>query len=542
MKASQLRQAILQAAVQGRLVPQNPQDEPASVLMSKISPKSATRQVAEEEKAFPLPTGWEWCRVENVAEHVLGKMLDKQKNTGELAYYLRNKNVQWFSFDLSDLKEMRIKASEFERYAVKKGDLVICEGGYPGTCAIWKDEGTIFFQKALHRVRFHHDVMAEYFQYYLYLSSLDGTLATHYTGSGIQHFTGRSLGNFVYAMPPLAEQHRIVARLNELMLLCDELEAAEKELDALESNLDEYLPKSILQAAVQGKLVPQNIHDEPASVLLERIRAEKTRLIKEGKIKKEKPLPLITEEEIPYGLPDGWEWCRLNELCEYIQRGRSPKYSEIKQLPVLSQKCVQWGGVSLEKAKFIEPDSINAYGEERYVKNGDLLWNSTGHGTLGRIAQVNDINKEYPIVVADSHVTVIRPLHTFVNTDYLLFWFSSPSVQDEIVDKSSGSTNQIELATTTIKNYCVPLPPLDEQQRIVAKVAVLMARCEQLKNIDVSALPPLATIQNPIIPQKQPAIIEPEERYGIAARGEVSEKVSAAHRKARQSVFEDDDA
>ena len=241
------------------------------------------------------------------------------------------------------------------------------------------------------------------------------------------------------------------------------------------------LRQAILQAAVQGKLVPQNSQDEPASVLLENIQAEKATLIKEGKIKKEKPLLPIADNEKPYALPEGWEWCRLSDICKYIQRGRSPKYSELEQIPVLSQKCVQWGSVSLEKAKFIEPSSLGLYGEERYVKNGDLLWNSTGHGTLGRIARVENIDVTYPVVVVDSHVTVIRMLHNFTNVKYMLAWFSSPYVQNEIIEKSSGSTNQIELATSTIKNYCVPLPPLAEQQRIVAKLDELMPLCDELE-------------------------------------------------------------
>lgn len=300
------------------------------------------------------------------------------------------------------------------------------------------------------------------------------------------------------------------------------------------------LRQAILQAAVQGKLVPQNSQDEPASVLLENIQAEKATLIKEGKIKKEKPLLPIADNEKPYALPEGWEWCRLSDICKYIQRGRSPKYSELEQIPVLSQKCVQWGSVSLEKAKFIEPSSLGLYGEERYVKNGDLLWNSTGHGTLGRIARVENIDVTYPVVVVDSHVTVIRMLHNFTNVKYMLAWFSSPYVQNEIIEKSSGSTNQIELATSTIKNYCVPLPPLAEQQRIVAKVDELMALCEQLKNINPDSSLPLTDIQKTLPPLEISTPPEPkEQQYAIAARGDISTTETKEHRQAIEDLFGD---
>lgn len=187
------------------------------------------------------------------------------------------------------------------------------------------------------------------------------------------------------------------------------------------------LKNSILQWAIQGKLVPQDPNDEPASVLLERIRAEKKSLIKEGKIKKDKNESIIyrgddnshyekfadgtvkcIEDEIPFEIPQGWEWARLNDVCSYIQRGKSPVYSEIKQYPVIAQKCNQWSGFSIEKAQFIAPETVAKYSEERILQDNDLLWNSTGLGTLGRVAVYSGAKNPYGWAVADSHVTVIR--------------------------------------------------------------------------------------------------------------------------------------
>ena len=254
----------------------------------------------------------------------------------------------------------------------------------------------------------------------------------------------------------------------------------------------QQLKNSILQMAVQGKLVPQDTNDEPASVLLERIRTEKERLIKEKKIKREKnpsvifkgadntPYEKIGDEvrsladEVPFEIPDSWEWVRLIDVCEYIQRGKSPKYSPIKKYPVVAQKCNQWSGFSIEKAQFIEPNSLSSYGPERLLQDNDLMWNSTGLGTLGRMAIYKTAANPYELAVADSHVTVIRPLKQFVLPEYLYYYFANPSVQSVIEDQADGTTKQKELATATIKAYLTPIPPLDEQRRILAKLSEVL--------------------------------------------------------------------
>ena len=254
----------------------------------------------------------------------------------------------------------------------------------------------------------------------------------------------------------------------------------------------QQLKNSILQMAVQGKLVPQDPNDEPASVLLERIRAEKERLIKEKKIKREKnssvifkgadntPYEKIGDEvrsladEVPFDIPDSWEWVRLIDVCEYIQRGKSPKYSPIKKYPVVAQKCNQWSGFSIEKAQFIDPDSLSSYGPERLLQDNDLMWNSTGLGTLGRMAIYKTAANPYELAVADSHVTVIRPLKQFVLPEYLYYYFANPTVQSVIEDQADGTTKQKELATATIKAYLTPIPPLDEQRRILTKLSEVL--------------------------------------------------------------------
>ena len=233
----------------------------------------------------------------------------------------------------------------------------------------------------------------------------------------------------------------------------------------------QQLKNSILQEAIEGRLVPQDPNDEPASVLLERIREEKRRLVKEGKLKKKdlEEIP-VDEDEVPFKIPESWEWVRLEDICIYISRGKSPIYSETKRYPVVAQKCNQWSGFSIEKAKFIDPKTVEKYAKERILLDGDLLWNSTGIGTLGRIAIYNSKVNVYGWAVADSHVTVIRTLPIFAYFKYLYYYFASPEVQRVIEDKSDGSTKQKELSQETVKKYEVPLPPLSEQHRIVERI------------------------------------------------------------------------
>jgi len=545
MKAAQLRQSILQAAVQGKLVPQNPHDEPADKLLERIRTKKVRLvkegkikkdkplpPITEDDVPYDLPDGWVWCRLGTVAIHCLGKMLDQQKNIGIEQHYLRNLNVQWFRFDLSDLKKMKIDQSEHERYLVKKGDLIICEGGYPGTSAIWDSDNSIFLQKALHRVRFFAPDMNRFFHYVLYYSSLSGELSQYFTGSGIQHFTGQSLGKFLFPLPPLAEQQRIVAKVDELMALCDELEAAEKELDKLEADFAEYLPKSILQAAVQGKLVPQNVHDEPASELLKCIQQEKARLAKEGKIKKEKPLPPITKDEIPYDLPDGWVWCRLGEahsICRGITFPATVKHKTFVEGTIC---CATTGSVQKE----YNPNA-DVFVPEQYVKNenqwlqrNDIIMSTANSRELvGKTCMWKGTEKK----TFGGFLTVIRP-EAELNPMYSYYVLQHLWADGAFNVSSTQTTNIANINNEILMNTIMPLPPLSEQQCIVAKVDELMALCDELKAArDVSIKPVVSNVVP--FPQTE----NDDEELLMVAQGEVSGKLSKELKQAQEDLFGD---
>ena len=314
-----------------------------------------------------------------------------------------------------------------------------------------------------------------------------GTIAT-----AQPNCNGKTLGKMLLPIPPKAEQSRLVQKLANFTPIFQRYAKAQQDLDNLNKSIDDKLKKSILQEAIQGRLVPQITEEGTAQELLEQIKQEKLHLLKEGKLKKSALVDSViykgddnkyfekngnTEmnitDEIPFEIPDSWSWVRLNDICSYIQRGKSPKYSLIKKYPVVAQKCNQWSGFSIDKAQFIDPDTLSSYGEERILQDGDLMWNSTGLGTLGRMAIYCSTLNPYELAVADSHVTVIRAMKKFVLPQYLYYYFTSNTVQSVIEDKSDGSTKQKELATATVKTYLVPIPPLMEQSRIISKIEQL---------------------------------------------------------------------
>ena len=216
-----LRRIILNLAVRGKLVPQDPEDEPVTTLLKR------QKIAIPSGEAFKVPTSWAWVNVGMVAKARLGKMLDKAKNKGTLRKYLRNINVRWLDFDLTDLLEMRFEDSELQEFSLQSGDVMVCEGGEPGRAAVWDGrESDIYFQKAIHRIRFLDIVAGEYFVRALQASVDDGRLVEYFTGTGIKHFTGKALNSYLFPLPPLAEQRRIVTKVDKLMGLCDRLEGS----------------------------------------------------------------------------------------------------------------------------------------------------------------------------------------------------------------------------------------------------------------------------------------------------------------------------
>ena len=453
----------------------------------------------DDEIPFEIPAGWEWCKINNIAfvTKLAGfeytkYIADNLQTTGVPLF--KGKNVQGgkiiYDFEAFIPESL---SDELERSQISKKCLLTPYVGTIGNIGIHNRSGKFHLGSNVGKIEILNPtsevcILEEYVHIYLLSQYGYAELTKYKKATAQESISIEAIREVLVPLPPIQEQKKIVDKYFELEPLVDKYYKSQGILNRLNAEIFEKLKKSVLQEAIQGKLVSQDPNDEPASVLLERIREEKLRLLKEGKLKKKDITDFIIfkgddnkysekvendvlylEDDIPFEIPETWAWVRLNDICEYIQRGKSPKYSEIKKYPVVAQKCNQWSGFSLEKALFIDPDTLPSYGQERFLQHGDLLWNSTGLGTLGRMAIYNESVNPYGVAVADSHVTVIRPIKSFINFEYLYLYFSSNEVQSVIEDKADGSTKQKELATKTIKSYLVPLPPLNEQYRIVAK-------------------------------------------------------------------------
>ncbi len=357
---------------------------------------------------FEIPASWRWVRLGEVCEIQLGKMLDKGKNKGTPYPYLANISIRWRSFDLSSLKTMPFTAAEVEKFTLRPGDILMCEGGVPGRCAIWREPNTnIKYQKAIHRLR-PNGIEPEYVQLFFEAIHETAFFCDHFTGTTIKHLPREVLLLLLFPLPPLAEQKRIVAKIEKLMSLVEEYGKMEDTRIQLDADLPASLEKSILQEAIQGKLVPQDPNDEPASELLKRVAAERKALVKAGKLKRDKGESVIfrgsdrlayetrngetvcIQDEIPFEIPDSWEWVRLENITTFLHRGKSPTYVPHSDCPMFAQKCNQWDGIHLEKCKFCDEAKYKTFQDEYHFRDYDVVVNSTGTGTLGRVGIFHD--------------------------------------------------------------------------------------------------------------------------------------------------------
>lgn len=508
MTAKDLKNALLQEAVQGKLVPQIASEGNAKDLLEEIrkeklshgldfaNAKSGKRKskketalagsnpcdITEEEIPFDIPENWCWCRITDIATCELGKTKDALKNKGEMKDYLCPINIQEEGIDLSKVKQMKFEASEYERYTVKKNDLLICEGGDAGRCAIYDRDEPMYYQNALHRVRFFCDLNPKFYLYVFHVYKANKILTEASKGVTIQHLTGAALKELCFPLPPLAEQKRIVAAIEKFMPLIEEYGKKETQLKAINEKIGTLTKKAILQEAVQGKLVPQIAAEGNAKDLLEEIKKEKAKLIKEGKIKKEKPLPEISDDEIPFDIPENWCWCRVGDLFSTMS-GLGYKKDVLSEKSSKMIRVLRGGNILDTSYVFKEDDILIS---DKYVKSELFLRKNylitPAVTSLEHIGKIGYVEKDYDDTVVGGFVLMLLPhFSDEVLSKYCLYLFGTRWFRDmckEITHKSGQAF--YNLSRDKLLNLVIPVPPLAEQKRIIAAIENLLPICEKL--------------------------------------------------------------
>ena len=494
MTPQELKNSILQLAIQGKLVEQRPEEGTAEELYQqiqaekqalikagKLKKEKLLPEITEEEKPFEIPESWKWVHLNQIAESGLGKTLDKAKNTGALVPYLCSINVYWTGISLEKVKEAKFSDDERIKYRLQKGDLLICEGGDVGRCAIWNSNEEMYYQNALHRVRFYSQLFPQYFQMVIQCYKGIGIIDEFSKGMTIKHLVQNSLYAMWLPLPPLAEQNRIVAKIEELLPLIDRYEQAWNRLEDFNKRFPMDLQKSILQLAIQGKLVPQRHEEGTGEELYQQIQAKKQALIKSGELRRTKALPLIAEDDYPYDIPESWKVCYIDDIA-FVTKLAGFEYTEHiapnlvpEGIPLFKGKNVQNGQLVLKFESFI-PEKISDDLPRSQIRKKCLL--TPYVGTIGNIAIFDGSFRAH----LGSNVGKIELLNgekLHVLEEYVLYYLRSQIGYAELT-KFKKATAQESISIDAIRNVIIPLPPVSEQKRIVTKLQTILPICEAI--------------------------------------------------------------
>ena len=485
MNAQDLKNSILQLAVQGKLVEQRAEEGTARELLEqiklekeqlikdkKIKKSKPLPEIKEDEIPFEIPESWEWVRLNGIV-----------CNNGQEKPQCKFSYIDIGSIDnvhqKLNQKENIVEAKDAPsraRKIVKYGDIIYStvRPYLHNMCIIDKE----FSFKPIASTGF--AVMSclgklynRYLFFYLMSPTFDNyaNASENARGATYPAINDDRLYRAIVPVPPLQEQHRIVDKIEEILPYIDQYDKAYTKLETFNKKFPEDMKKSILQMAMQGKLVEQRSEEETANELYEQIVAEKAQLIKDGKIKKEKPLPEITEDEIPFEIPSSWKWVRLSEVIN-VRDGThdSPKYRETG-IPLVTSKNISGGRLDFSNVKYISREDANKINERSNVDSGDILF-----------AMIGSIGN--PVIVKKDREFCVKNVALFKNYDKskmcieYVYWFLYR--EQYVMKKNASGGVQSFISLKVFRNYLFPLPPLEEQKRIVAKIEELLPYCDQL--------------------------------------------------------------
>ena len=489
MTPQELKNSILQMAIQGKLVEQRPEEGTAEELFAriqeekqrlikekKIKKEKPLPEITDDEKPFNIPESWMWVRWGDLSESIQYGYNAPAQSAGRIKMVrisdIQEGKVIWESVPFCNIQE-----DEISNYLLKKNDILFARtGGTVGKSYLVKDiPDEAIYAGYLIRTRYSESLCPEYMKCFmeslLYWTQLkNGTIAT-----AQPNCNGKTLSKMVLPLPPLAEQKRIVAKIEELLPYIERYEQAWSKLEKFNSRFPEDMKKSLLQYAIQGKLVEQHFEEGTAEELFEQIQEEKHRLIKEKKIKKEKPLPEITDDEKPFDIPESWKWVRVGEIFAH-NTGKAMNSSAKKvnkagaKRKFITTSNLYWNSFDFSSVKemFFSDDEL----ERCTVRKGDLLM-CEGGAYYGRTAIWN---YDYDICFQNH----IHRLRSYKPVELLFFYHLFYFYKSMNMMKAKG-TAMPGLSSQTLHQMVLPLPPLSEQKRIVEKLERLLPLCEQLK-------------------------------------------------------------
>lgn len=488
MNAQQLKNAILQEAIEGRLVPQDPNDEPASALLARIHKEKEqlvktgklkkkdleVKPISEDEIPFEIPKSWEWVRVSDI--FIINPKVVADDND-DAAFIPMDKIVACYgskySYEIRKWKNIKSSFTCFADGDVAFAKITPCFQNRKSMILENLPNGVGAGTTELKVLRqFSETIDRKYLLYFLASSYFVDEAVFKGTANQQRIIVGY-LENKLFPLPPLAEQHRIVAKIEELLPKVEEYGKAQDALNKLNAELPERLKKSILQEAISGRLVPQDPNDEPASVLLAKIRQEKEQLVKAGKLKKKDLIETpITEDEIPFEIPDSWEWCKLGSIASLLGgfAFKSHEYTSAGSRVIRISDITEDGFVEKNVVRYPYNMKLNSY----LIQAGDILMAMTG-GTVGKSLYVKSLPEEKMLL--NQRVANIRAISVY--TDYIDYVIKSHHIQSIITDAKNSTNDNISMAD--IYNFPIPLPPFTEQKRIVAKIEQLFKEVDKLK-------------------------------------------------------------
>lgn len=464
----EIRKKILSLALTGKLVEQNSSDTPAHQLVESLSGSLNNHpfenDISAQEIPYEIPDSWVWCRLSDIGTTNIGLTYHPQDVAEDGTIVIRSSNIIKGKMDYADL--VKVKCQIRENQYLKRNDIVICarngSKALVGKCAIYEGDSDVISFGAFMAI-----FRTPFFQYaYLYFNSpVFRRNFSNDDSKQINQVTQNILKNSLIPIPPEEEQKRITDKINSVFSFLDTI-------DTLQSQCQENLAtlkSKIIDAGIQGKLTEQLPEDGTAEELYQQIQQEKLALEKAGKIKKSKPLPPISEEEKPFDIPDNWKWVRLDDICKSVMDGDHQPPPQVKSgVPFLVISNISSGKIDLTETRHVPQEYFDALSEERIACKGDVLFTVTG--SFGIPVKVT-VKENFCF---QRHIALLKPL---MDADYLYWALRSQFVYKQCDDVAIGVA-QRTVGIKPLRNMIIPLPPLAEQKRIVAKLEELLPLCE----------------------------------------------------------------